>query len=310
MPEMSDKPLVILTEHLDEAAIEWIGSKVHLKRCTVEDPEFGPLLSMASGLIIRTYTTVDKALLERAPMLKVVGRAGVGLDNVDLDACADRGIEVVNTPDANTQAVVEYVTSIMTDILRPRNSIAESVGANEWKSLRDDHVISRQMNEMTLGILGFGRIGSRIAQVAEAIGFKTLYNDLIEIPIESRHSSHPVDLEMLLDQSDVITIHVDGRASNHRLMDADRINRMASSVLLINTSRGFIIDADALADFLARHPDARAVLDVHDPEPIPSNNPLIKLRNASLYPHLASRTRTAQSNMSWVVRDVARVLGV
>ena len=310
MPAMSNRPMIILTEHLDEEAIEWIGSRVDLRRCAIDDPEFDSLLSEATGLLIRTYTIVDEQLLDRAPQLKVVGRAGVGLDNVDLKACAARGIQVVNTPDANTQAVVEYVTSILTSHLRPRSELIESVDSKTWTSLRDRQIAPRQMSEMTLGILGFGRIGSRMAQVANAIGFTVIYNDLDDIPAESRHGAQPVDLETLLESSDVLTIHVDGRPANHGFLDSERIGRLASSVLLINTSRGFVIDQNALADFLKHHPDAHVVLDVHEPEPVPSSNPLLGLSNAVLYPHLASRTRAAQANMSWVVRDVAGVLGV
>ena len=238
------------------------------------------------------------------------GRAGVGLDNVDLEACRKRGIEVVNTPDANTQAVVEYVTSIVSGCLRAGKPLTEPVDSKAWSTLRDQQIVDRQMNEMTFGILGFGRIGSRMAEVAAAIGFNVVYHDIEDIPVESRRDARSVDMDTLLEESDVLTIHVDGRPSNHGLLGSGEIGRLSASVLLINTSRGFVIDTDALAGFLHRHPDARAVLDVHEPEPVPSSNPLLGLSNAVLYPHLASRTRAAQANMSWVVRDVARVLGV
>ena len=310
MPAMSDRPLIILTEHLDQEAVEWIGSRVDLRRCAVDDPEFSALLARASGLLIRTYTIIDEQLLDHAPLLRVVGRAGVGLDNVDLEACAGRGIEVVNTPDANTQAVVEYVTSIVTGHIRPKQSLTESVDSYGWSSLRDRQIAPRQMSEMTFGILGLGRIGSRMAQVAGAIGFDVQYSDIEEISVEARHGARPVDLDTLLETSDVLTVHVDGRPSNHGFLDKSRIDKLCRSVLLLNTSRGFVIDTPALADFLIRHRESQAVLDVHQPEPIPSSNPLLGLPNAVLYPHLASRTRAAQANMSWVVRDVARVLGV
>ena len=310
MSPMPDGPLIILTEHLDDAAIEWISSRADLRRCSYEDPEFDSLLAGASGLVIRTYTIIDEDLLDKAPLLRVVGRAGVGLDNVDLEACRKRGIEVVNTPDANTQAVVEYVTSIVSGCLRAGKPLTEPVDSKAWSTLRDQQIVNRQMNEMTFGILGFGRIGSRMAEVAAAIGFNVMYHDIEDIPVESRRDARSVDMDTLLEESDVLTIHVDGRPSNHGLLGSGEIGRLSASVLLINTSRGFVIDSDALAGFLHRHPDARAVLDVHEPEPVPSSNPLLGLSNAVLYPHLASRTRAAQANMSWVVRDVARVLGV
>ncbi|MEE2907049.1 MAG: NAD(P)-dependent oxidoreductase [Planctomycetota bacterium] len=306
---MSDRPLVILTEYLDDDAIAWLAERVDLQQCPADDPGFPSLLDRAEGIVIRTYTEVDCDFLDKAPMLKVVGRGGVGLDNVDLEACAQRGIEVVNTPDANTQAVVEYVSMIMTSQLRPHEQLNEAVDAVAWGHLRDGNIVPRQMSEMTLGILGLGRIGSRIAEVGTAIGFRVVYNDLVEIPVDHRHGAQPVDLDTVLSESDVLTIHVDGRPSNRDFLSADRIAQLLPTVLLLNTSRGFVLDVGALAEFLRAPEDARAVLDVHEPEPIPSDYPLLGLPNAVLYPHLASRTRAAQANMSWVVRDVARVLG-
>ncbi|MCH2134547.1 MAG: hypothetical protein MK116_12450 [Phycisphaerales bacterium] len=306
---MSDRPLVILTEYLDDEAIDWLAERVELVRCAPDDPKLDHLLERAEGLVIRTYTEVDRAFLDRAPVLRVVGRGGVGLDNVDLEACAERGIEVVNTPDANTQAVVEYVTTLVTGALRSATPLVDAVDAETWGQLRDGAITRTQMNEMTLGIIGLGRIGSRIAQVAAAIGFQVIFNDLEQMPPERCHGATAVDLDQLLSNSDVLSIHVDGRPENRLFMDAPKINRLKPGVLLVNTSRGFVIETDALAAFLESNPAAVAMLDVHDPEPVPPGHPLLNRPNAHLYPHLASRTRAAQANMSWVVRDVARVLG-
>ena len=306
MHTVSRRPLVILTEYLDQEAITWLSDRVELVECAVDDSRFPELLARASGLVIRTYTIIDQAFLDQAPELKVVGRAGVGLDNVDLEACRSRGIEVVNTPDANRQAVVEYVTAFMTDSLRPRVPLQHAVDAGQWGELRKAAIVEKQMNEMTLGILGLGKIGSRIAEVGRAIGFSVIYNDL-----EDRSSeAESVDLETLFKRSDVLTVHVDGRPENHGLLQGDHLNLMKPGVLFLNTSRGFVVDQSALADFLNEHSAARAILDVHETEPVPADNPLLDCANAGLYPHLASRTMKAQANMSWVVRDVARVLGV
>lgn len=305
MHTVSRRPLVILTEYLDQEAIAWLSERVELVECKVDDSGFPELLARASGLVIRTYTIITRDFLEQAPELKVVGRAGVGLDNVDLEACRDRGVQVVNTPDANRQAVVEYVTAFITDSLRPRVPLKHAVDAGQWGELRKAAIVQRQMNEMTLGILGLGKIGSRIAEVGRAIGFKVIYNDL-----EDRTSeAESVGLETLLEQSDVLTVHVDGRPDNHGFLQGSHLNRMKPDVLFLNTSRGFVLDQEALAAFLKNHPEARAILDVHESEPVPAGNPLLDCSNASLYPHLASRTAKAQANMSWVVREVADVLG-
>ena len=277
-------------------------------RCAPGSADFRATLPSAAGLIIRTYTIIDESLLADAPKLRVVGRAGVGLDNIDIAACRKRGIEVVYTPDANTQAVVEYVMCLLADALRPRITLAHSVDAPEWNRLREITVGQRQMNELTLGILGLGRVGQRIAAVARAIGLRVLYNDLLEFSIDQRHGAAPVDARTLFEKSDVVSIHIDGRAGNRRFVSAELLKRMKDDVLFINTSRGFLVDNLALAEVLRNHPKALAMLDVHDPEPFDATYPLLGLPNSKLYPHLASRTETAMKNMSWVVRDVTAVL--
>ena len=278
---------------------------VHLP---TDAPEFAEMAPRLEGLVVRTYTIVDDALLDRLPGLRVVGRAGVGLDNIDVVACRRRGVEVVHTPDANTQAVVEYVTCLLCDAIRPRLILGEPVSKPRWTEIREEVCGAWQMNELVLGILGFGRIGRRVAEVATAIGFTVVYHDLLEIPEKDRHGASPVSMDGLLAESDVLTIHVDGRDSNHGLLDAGIIDRLKTDVILLNTSRGFVIEEDALADWLRSNPTALAILDVHATEPFTEEDPLLGLANAHLAPHLASRTATAMSNMSWVVKDVWRVL--
>ena len=159
-----------------------------------------------------------------------------------------------------------------------------------------------------LGILGFGRIGRRIAEVAGAIGFNTIYHDLLEMPDRERHGADPVTLDALLQDSDVLTIHVDGRDANRGLLDGTLLGKMKSDAIILNTSRGFVIEEAALAAWLAANPAGLAILDVHAEEPFTDDDPLLGLGNAHLAPHLASRTTTAMANMSWVVKDVWRVL--
>lgn len=304
------RPLVIQTEHLDAGPAAWLAERCELVKRGAGEPGFAELLARAEGLVIRTYTTVDAPMLAGGPNLKVVGRAGVGLDNVDLAACAARGVTVCNTPDANSTAVVEYVLALMLDATRPRVSLERPVNAPEWKRLRAENQASRQLCEMTLGIWGMGRIGTRVARVAAAIGMKIVYNDLLEVPVERRGGggAEPVSAAELCARADVLTVHVDGRKSNRGLVGAAAFGRMKKDVLFINAARGFIVDAAALAAFLRANPEAQGALDVHEPEPFGADYPLLGLPNARLLPHLASCTATAQTNMSWVVRDVWRVL--
>jgi phosphoglycerate dehydrogenase-like enzyme len=306
--EPRGRPLVIQTEHLDPGAAAWLGHHVELVRCGSADERFFELLGRADGLVIRTYTQIDAALLARAPRLRVVGRAGVGLDNVDLAACAARRVRVVNTPDANTRAVVEYVLALMLDATRPRRGLEAAIGATEWKALREELKASRQLCELKLGILGLGRIGTQVARAAAALDIAVQYHDLREIEVSRRFGAEPVSLETLLRTSHVVTVHVDGRARNRGFLGAALIAHLKHDAILINTSRGFVIDPHALAAFLIAHPEARALLDVHEPEPIPAHHPLLDLPNARLTPHIASATVLANRQMSWVVKDVWRAL--
>lgn len=300
---------MIQTEDLDASAASWLGERCEL----LVQPADGSsawtrALARAHGLVVRTYTRVDSALLAAAPVLRVVGRAGVGLDNIDVTACRTRGVEVVHTPGANTRAVVEYVLALMLDATRPRLFLDGPISSGEWNAVRRELVAKRELGEMTLGIWGLGRVGSGVARAASGLGMRTIYNDLRQIEPPGRFGAEPVSVERLLEESDVLTIHVDDRASNRGLLNTAALQRCRPEVLLINASRGMVVDAHALAAFMIAHPGAQALLDVHEPEPFDATYPLLDIPNVHLAPHLASGTQTAKRNMSWVVRDVWRVL--
>lgn len=306
------RPLVIQAEDLSPPAVEFLRQHCELLACPAHDPRFAPALREARGLVVRTYTRVDAAMLAGAPNLKVVGRAGVGLDNIDVDACRARGITVVSTPNANTQAVAEYVFALLLDALRPRRLVDHALPLEQWNALRRSLLAPRQLSQMTLGVWGLGKIGSRVATIAGAIGMRVLYHDLLDIPPEKRANATCVPRERLLRESDIVSIHVDARAENRHLVGDEALALLRSDAVLLNTSRGFVVDAHALARFLRANPRAMAILDVHDPEPFPPppapQYPLLGLPNARLSPHIAAATALANENMSWVVRDVVRVL--
>jgi phosphoglycerate dehydrogenase-like enzyme len=311
------RPLVIQTEHLDEEPAAWLAERARLVKCPVDDERFETLLPAAKGLLVRTYTQVTDALLARAPNLAVVARAGVGLDNIDLAACKARGITVVSTPDANTRAVVEFVTALMLDALRPRLSLDRALDAKAWKSLRSDLTAAHQLADLTLGIYGLGRIGCQVARVGLALDMNVIYHDLLTPPPmpESLRAApgfadrlKQVPRDTMLSRADVVTCHVDGRSENRRLLGHDVFGRMKPEVVFINTSRGFVVDNVALAEFMIAHPEAHALLDVHDPEPFDATYPLLDIANVHLSPHIAAATARAQLNMSWVVRELWDVL--
>ncbi len=299
----------MVAEHLDAAAFACLGERCEVVACPgAEKERFAALLARASGLVVRTYTRVDASLLAGAPMLRVVGRAGVGLDNIDVGACRGRGVEVVHTPDANTQAVVEYVFAMLHDAVRPRVFLDRPLANAEWERVRRELIAPRQLSEMTMGVWGLGRIGKHVARAAAGLGMDVLYNDLLDIAPEERHGGTPVSREELLRTSDILTLHVDPRESNRGLLGADALAMCKPTVIIVNTSRGVVVDAGALGAFLSANAGATALIDVHEPEPIEAGYPLLGLANAHLSPHIAAATATAHANMSWVVRDVDRVL--
>ncbi|MEM9415952.1 MAG: NAD(P)-dependent oxidoreductase [Planctomycetota bacterium] len=306
-------PTAVITETLDASCADWLSERCSVVWCSYDAPDFETQLALTEALVVRTYTVVDDALLDRAPKLRVVGRAGVGLDNIDLEACRKRGVRVVYTPDANTQAVVEYVFGLILDHYRPRpvGTMDAATTADAFHALRKTHV-GRELADLSLGIVGLGRIGKRIATVAHAMGINTYGCDVLpEAGLRAALPGVPftfVGHDELYAKSDIVTLHVDGRPSNRHLIDSSALSHFRKDALFINAARGMLVDHDALACWLKANPDAQAILDVHDPEPTPSDYPLHGVANAWLLPHLASRTDTALANMSGVVRDVAAVL--
>ena len=305
---METRPLVVHTETIGNAARAWLEERAEVVAASAEDASFALLATRIDALLVRTYTRVDEDLLDQLPNLKVVGRAGVGVDNIDVTACRRRGVEVVYAPASSTHAVAEYVVALLCDALRPRLYLERAEDRTSWSQHRKTLVADRQFDELTLGILGMGRIGSTVAGFADALGFQTIASDLEEIPVDRRHGAEMVSTEALFERSDVLTIHVDGRRSNRGLIGDDLLKRMKENAVLINTSRGFVMEHDSLRNLLEARSDVRAFLDVHDPEPPPEGDPLFDRPNARLLPHLASRTETAMARMSDVVEDIWAVL--
>jgi phosphoglycerate dehydrogenase-like enzyme len=250
---------VLQSEDLDPAAAAWLRESCDLVECHFScQPRFDELLADAQGLVVRTYTRVDERLLDRAPRLRVVGRAGVGLDHIDVGACRRRGVQVVHTPAANCDAVAEYVFAMLFGALRPRYRLRSAVDLAEWNRLRKGHEATSQLNELTLGVFGLGRVGSRVARIARGVGMRVLYSDLLDIPESSRHGATPVPPDTLLRDSDIVTIHVDGRSENQKWFSERFCSLLRPTAIIVNSSRGLVLDEHALACWLRAHPAGMA----------------------------------------------------
>jgi phosphoglycerate dehydrogenase-like enzyme len=306
---MAELPLVLVTEDTDTAPLAWLQERARVIEATPDTPEFNAALPDVVGLVVRTYTKVNAALLARCPKLRVVGRGGVGIENIDVKACRARGVEVVYTPDANTLAVGDFVMGFALQLVRPWALFKDRVyEPKEFKHLRDTQR-GVQMNELTIGILGMGRVGRRVGKIA-ANGFdmRVIYNDVLDVQSQLKFPATAVDKPTLFREADIVTLHVDMKPANAHLVGTPLLSLMKPTAILINTSRGEVLDDVALAAAIRAKKIAGAAIDVFDPEPPKADYPLLGFDNVLLAPHMAARTYTAIENMSWVVRDVMEVL--
>ncbi len=303
-------PTIIVTEGLEDVPFAWLRENAHVIEVSWKDPEkLHAALKEADALIVRTYTQVNDALLAHGPKLKVVGRAGVGLDNIDQPACHARGIEVISTPTANSRAVCEYVFNLIFTLARPIVNLTAPISDSEFHTYRKI-IRGLELSGKTMGILGMGRIGRGVGKIAWAMEMNVIYNDLIDVSAHIDYPALSVDKLELYARADILTLHVNHQPANlnYHLIDAGALQRLKPTAILVNTCRGEVVDAHALADALKSHRLAGACIDVHDPEPPPPDYPLWGAPNLIFAPHLAARTQGAMDRMSWVVRDVVKHL--
>ena len=255
---MSAKPTVLVTEGSDEKPLHWLREQVNVIEISYDDANFDKALATAEGMAVRTYTRVNEAMLAKAPKLKVVGRGGVGLEAIDIPACRKRGIEVVYTPNANTWAVGDFVFGYMLQLLRPWNFFNDALyPAKEFKRIRNT-VRGVELHELTLGILGMGRVGRRVGHIAtRGFGMKVIYNDLLDVQSELDFPATPVDKATLYREADVLSLHVTMVPGNDNLINAETIATMKPTAILLNTSRGEVLDVHALATALRKAPGGR-----------------------------------------------------
>ena len=306
---MTDKPWhFVLAEPFDETAVERlraVGKVTFLDAHDERSLEMG--VRECDALLVRTYSKVTRAVLDQARRLRVVGRGGVGLENIDVDAARERGIAVVYTPAAATDAVAELTIGLMIALLRQimaGDAAARHGGFEQARRTTG----SRELSELTLGIVGLGRIGKAVARrCRHGFGMRVVYNDIIS-PGWVDFAAAPVGKEELYNVSDVVSLHVPLTDETRYLIDAAALAGFKPHAVLINTSRGAVVDSEALAHALTSGAIAGAALDVFDPEPLPPDHVLLKAPNTLFSPHVGARTAGGLARMNEVVEDVIRVL--
>ena len=304
---------IVISEFMDEAAVGSLARRFDVRydgSLVDRRDELLAGLADAHALIVRNRTQVDAALLERAPKLRVVGRLGVGLDNIDVAACAARGIEVIPATGANAQAVAEYVVCTAMLLLRGAYLSSAEVAAGKWP--RGALGEGRETAGKMLGVVGFGGIGRRVAKLAQGLGMKVLATDpaiAADAPVWRESGAAFRGLDDLLAESDAVTLHVPLVPETRHLLSAGRLARMKRGAVLINTARGGVIDEAALAEALAGGHLAGAALDVFETEPLPAGSPLAGAPNLVLTPHVAGVTRESNARVSTLIAEkVAQAL--
>jgi D-3-phosphoglycerate dehydrogenase len=247
----------------------------------------------AHALIVRSDTTVDAEMLAQAKNLKVVVRAGVGVDNIDLNECTARGIVVMNTPDANTVSAAEHTVALILALARHIPQADRSVRDGRWERKK---FTGMELNGKTLGIIGFGRVGRAVAERVRCLGVNEIAYDPFVPEDIARHLGLSLvpRIDELFERADIISLHAVITDQTREIINAQAIAQMKDGVLIINTARGALIDNSDLAAALKNGKVAGAALDVYDVEPPSPDNPLLGLDNVVYTPHLGASTFEAQ----------------
>jgi D-3-phosphoglycerate dehydrogenase len=264
------------------------------------------LLKIVGGyhvLIVRSRTKVDKAVLDRASILKLVARPGTGLDNVDIEYAKSKGVQVVNSPESLVEAVAEHVLLLMLALSRKLVIAAETTVAGKWEK---ESLTGFELKGKVLGIVGLGRIGKRIGEIAHVVGMKILVYDVIPIPqdVVAALGCSVVGLEELLEKSDYVTLHVPMTDQTRHMLDVKLLSSMKKTAFLVNTSRGGVVDEAALSAALKHGVLAGAALDVFEKEP--PEKEILTAPNVILTPHTAGQTAEAQASAIAIIGEKVR----
>jgi glyoxylate reductase len=304
------KPKVYVTRELPER-----GMKIIRERFEAEVwPEYGPppkeeIIRRArnvDALVTLLSDKIDAEVFDAAPKLKIVAQMAVGFDNIDIAEATKRGIYVTNTPGVLTETTADFAWALLMAIARRVVEADRYVRSGQWKvSWHPSMLLGRDVYGATLGIVGAGRIGTAVARRAKGFNMKILYYDVVPMPpeIEKELGAKRVDLDTLLRESDFVSIHVPLMKETYHLINEEKLRLMKKTAYLINNSRGPVIDEKALYKALKEGWIAGAALDVFEQEPTPVDNPLLKLDNVVVAPHISSASYETRSRMAEMVAE-------
>lgn len=295
---------VLISDNLGEVGVQMFydaeGIDVDVNT-GLEPEELKEIIGNYEGLVIRSATKVTKEILESATRLKVVGRAGIGLDNVDIPEATKRGVVVMNTPTGNVITTAEHAIAMMMSLTRNIPAGTASLKEGRWEKKK---LQGREVFEKTMGVIGYGKIGSIVADRARGLKMRVVIYDPFVTPEKIQNDGfEPMTLEALYQHADYITIHVPKMKTTQGLLNKAAFDQMKEGVMIINCARGGVINEADLYDAIVSGKVAKAALDVFETEPPQKDNPLLGLDQVICTPHLGASTKEAQTNVAVMVAD-------
>lgn len=306
--KVSSRARVYVTRHLPEAAFRRLSAGCDVESWDREVPPPYQILREAmadkEGLLCLLTDQIDAALMDAAPGLRVISQCAVGYDNIDVAAATARGIPVGNTPGVLTDATADFAFTLLMAAARRVGEAVDYVRDGQWQTWGLTLLLGQEVYGATLGIIGLGRIGQAVARRARGFDMKVLYHDTARQPeAEAELGVEYRALDDLLRESDFVSLHTTLSDETQGLIGAWALGLMKPTAILINTSRGPVVDAEALYQALKRGQIAYAALDVTDPEPLPADHKLLTLPNLIVAPHIASATVHSRTQMATMAVD-------
>lgn len=298
------KPRVYITRIIAQKALDKVTQVADVKVWHHELPPPREVLLQESqdidGLLTLLTDRIDASVMQAAPKLKVISNLAVGYDNIDVAEATKRSIFVTNTPGVLTETTADFAFALLMAATRRVVEADTFTRKGQWKTWGPMLLLGQDIHDATLGIVGLGRIGAEVAKRAQGFGMKVLYYD------EQRRSEEEMrlgleyipELSLLLSRSDFISLHIPLTSQTHHLIGAAEFAAMKPTAILVNTSRGPVVDQVALSEALKSHQIFAAAIDVTEIEPIPPDDPLLALDNIIITPHIASASVTTRINMA------------
>ena len=299
------KPKVFVTRIIPDKGLEIVRDFCEVDLWTDELPpsreELLKRIQGVDGILSLLTDHIDGEVMDAAgEQLKVISNHAVGFDNIDIGAATARKIPVGNTPDVLTDATADFAFTLMMSAGRRVLEADRYVRDGKWKTWGPMLLLGTEMKGATLGLVGFGRIGKAMARRAVGFDMRVIYYDPNESKPDPDIKASRVDFESILEESDFISLHTPLTPDTLHLIDAEALSKMKPTSVLVNTSRGPVVDLDALYDALKEKRIFAAGLDVTEPEPLPADHPLLTLNNVVVMPHIASASTVARDKMSWM----------